>query len=84
MNSIEYLTDINGNKKAVVIPIEIWEKIKPNNLGYIITEQPQKIAKAGLHLGAISMADDFDESLPDSLARGRMMKLLLDTHIFIW
>lgn len=32
MNGIEYLTDINGNKKAVVIPIEIWEKIIPNKM----------------------------------------------------
>ncbi len=32
MNSIEYLTDINGNKKAVVIPIEIWEKIIPADI----------------------------------------------------
>jgi hypothetical protein len=30
MINIEYLTDQNGNQKAVVIPIELWHKIIPN------------------------------------------------------
>jgi len=100
MKSVEYLTDINGNKKAVVIPIEIWEKIIPNEINnedelpeylenYCLNQGMEetkssllfnaesalkfkelKIAKAGLHLGAISMAEDFDEPLPDSFWLG--------------
>ncbi|WP_308256308.1 hypothetical protein [Geminocystis sp. GBBB08] len=100
MKSVEYLTDINGNKKAVVIPIEIWEKIIPNEINnddklpeYIdnsclnqameeakltplldaenaLKFQENKIAKPGLHLGAISMAEDFDEPLSDSFWLG--------------
>jgi hypothetical protein len=31
MIDIEYLTDKNGKTKAVVIPIELWEKLLPNN-----------------------------------------------------
>jgi hypothetical protein len=31
MIELEYLTDQNGNKKAVVIPIELWQKLMPNN-----------------------------------------------------
>ncbi len=31
MLNIEYLTDENGNAKAVVIPIEIWKKLLPND-----------------------------------------------------
>lgn len=30
MSEIEYLTDSNGNTKAVVIPMELWEKILPH------------------------------------------------------
>lgn len=29
MLDVEYLTDKNGNLKAVVIPIELWQKIIP-------------------------------------------------------
>lgn len=29
MLDIEYLTDKKGNTKAVVIPIELWEKLMP-------------------------------------------------------
>jgi hypothetical protein len=29
MLEIEYLTDENGNKKAVVIPIDVWQKLFP-------------------------------------------------------
>lgn len=35
-----------------------------------INNSKEKIAKAGLHLGAISMADDFDEPFPDSFWLG--------------
>jgi hypothetical protein len=31
MLNIEYLTDQNGKTKAVVIPIEIWKKLLPND-----------------------------------------------------
>lgn len=31
MLNIEYLTDQNGKAKAVVIPIEIWKKLLPND-----------------------------------------------------
>jgi hypothetical protein len=31
MTNIEYLTDIHGKKKAVVIPMEIWTKIMPDD-----------------------------------------------------
>jgi hypothetical protein len=31
MLNIEYLTDKNGKQKAVVIPIELWQKIMPDN-----------------------------------------------------
>lgn len=86
MTNIEYLTDIHGEKKAVVIPIEIWNKIIVNNsdnfenlekkqIQIIFVEQTssnnnQKLPKAGLHLGAISMSDDFDEPLSDSFWLG--------------
>ena len=30
------------------------------------------------------MADDFDEPLPDSFWIGEGMKLLVDTHAYIW
>jgi len=100
MNNIEYLTDINGKKKAVVVPIELWQKIISNDINSdknlpedlenyclnkatekvnlipllnaksTLTFQEQKIPKPGLHLGAISMADDFDESLPDGFWLG--------------
>lgn len=29
--AIEYLTDSDGNPKAVVIPIELWQKLLPQN-----------------------------------------------------
>ncbi|MBF2057779.1 MAG: hypothetical protein IGQ45_11320 [Cyanobacterium sp. T60_A2020_053] len=32
MENVEYLIDIDGNKKAVVIPMEIWEKIIPKEI----------------------------------------------------
>ncbi|MBL1208386.1 hypothetical protein [Geminocystis sp. GBBB08] len=31
MLNIEYLTDQNGKTKAVVIPIELWQKLFSNN-----------------------------------------------------
>ena len=31
MHDIEYLTDKNGKPKAVVIPIELWQKIMPDD-----------------------------------------------------
>lgn len=31
MPDIEYLTDKNGKTKAVVIPIELWQKLMPNH-----------------------------------------------------
>ncbi len=29
MSEIEYLTDSKGNTKAVVIPMELWQKVLP-------------------------------------------------------
>lgn len=73
MNNIEYLTDKNGQKKAVVIPIEIWNKIMPNAQDKIETlmyKNGEKIPKAGLNLGAMSMSNDFDKPLSDSFWLG--------------
>lgn len=35
MSEIEYLTDQNGKAKAVVIPMELWQKILPQQTATI-------------------------------------------------
>jgi len=34
-SAIEYLTDAEGNPRAVVIPIDLWRKLLPQNQGSI-------------------------------------------------
>lgn len=35
MFEVEYLTDKNGQPKAVVIPIELWKQIRPKDIASI-------------------------------------------------
>jgi hypothetical protein len=69
MTKIEYLIDANGQKKAVVIPIEIWNKIMPDD-----TDDLEKISES-LEDYCLNKAMDEAKATP-LLDRATALKLL--------
>jgi hypothetical protein len=69
MTDIKYLIDKNGRAKAVVIPIEIWNKIMPND-----TDNLETISES-LEDYCLNKAMDEAKSTP-LLDRATALKLL--------
>ena len=64
---IQYVTDEQGVYTNVLIPIELWEKIKPKNFEEkdSTSGESQQMRIAGLHRGKYYISENFNESLPD-------------------
>lgn len=51
---MEYITDESGRKKAVLVPIEIWEAMKSDLLDYSSGDETAEIAGDAMIMQAVN------------------------------